>query len=224
MSDKFAAARQRLLAEIGRHAEETKAWTGRERLSERVAAAMARVPRHAFVPESDIERAYIDRPLPIGHGQTISQPFIVAVMTDLLSVEPHHKVLEIGSGCGYQSAVLAELADRVFAIERIGELARAAAQRLRRLGYTNVEVREGDGYLGWPEHAPFDRILVAAAPPDIPPALIAQLRPGGRMVLPVGDMERIQNLVLGIKHPDGRFESQNVLPVSFVPLVPGSAG
>ncbi len=224
MSDTFAEARRRMLEEIGRHAEETKAWTGCERLSERVAAAMARVPRHVFVAEADIGIAYIDRPLPIGRGQTISQPFIVAAMTELLAVEPHHRVLEIGSGCGYQSAVLAELADRVFAIERIGELARAAAERLRRLGYANVEVREGDGYLGWPEQAPFDRILVAAAPPNIPPALIEQLRPGGRMVLPIGRIEEVQTLVLGIKHPDGRFESRRLLPVTFVPLVSDKDG
>lgn len=219
--DPFAEDRRRLIEDIARHAAETQLWTGRERLSERTLAALERVPRHLFVPPGDADLAYIDRPLPIGHGQTISQPFIVAVMTDLLAVEPHHRVLEVGSGCGYQSAVLAELAGRVFAVERIGDLARAATRRLADLGYTNVEVREGDGYLGWPERAPFDRILVAAAPPEIPPALIDQLRPGGRLVLPVGEIAGAQTLVLGIKQADGRFERQRLLPVSFVPLVPG---
>jgi len=219
--DPYGEDRRRLIEDIARHASETQLWTGRERLSQRTLAALEQVPRHLFVPPADAALAYIDRPLPIGHGQTISQPFIVAVMTDLLAVEPHHRVLEVGSGCGYQSAVLAELAGRFFAVERIGELARAAARRLADLGYTNVEVREGDGYLGWPERAPFDRILVAAAPPEIPPALIDQLRPGGRLVLPVGGIGVAQTLVLGTKHADGRFERQRLLPVSFVPLVPG---
>jgi protein-L-isoaspartate(D-aspartate) O-methyltransferase len=219
--DPFSEARRQLLEDIGRHTGETRAWTGRERLSDRVMAAMARVPRHAFVPEAEADVAYLDRPLPIGHGQTISQPFIVAMMTELLAVEPHHRVLEIGSGCGYQTAVLAELASRVFAIERVGALAEAAAERLQRLGYANVEMRQGDGYLGWPEAAPFDRILVAAAPADIPPALIEQLKPGGRLVMPVGRDGDSQSLVLGSKHADGRFETERLLPVSFVPLVPG---
>lgn len=224
VDDAFSAARRRLLDDIVRHADEAKAWTGRERLSERVMAAMARVPRHAFVSEADTDIAYIDRPLPIGHGQTISQPFIVALMSELLAVEPHHRVLEVGSGCGYQTAVLAELAGRIFAIERSGELAEAAAERLNRLGYANIEIRQGDGYLGWPERAPFDRILVAAAPPKIPPALIEQLGPGGRLVMPVGTTDDGQTLVLGTKDGNGRFEMQRLLPVSFVPLVPGSAG
>jgi protein-L-isoaspartate(D-aspartate) O-methyltransferase len=220
--DRFAEARRRLLDDIGRHAADSSNWTGRERISERVLAAMGRVPRHEFVPDADRDIAYVDRPMPIGHGQTISQPFIVAMMSELLALESHHRVLEVGSGCGYQTAVLAELAGRVFAIERIGELARSSAERLSRLGYATVEVREGDGYLGWPEEAPFDRILVAAAPPAIPPALIDQLRPGGRLVLPVGPSDENQTLVLGLKHADGRFESQRLLPVSFVPLVPGT--
>jgi protein-L-isoaspartate(D-aspartate) O-methyltransferase len=188
----------------------------------RVLAAMARVPREQFVPAELRHEAYDDRPLPIGRGQTISQPYIVAYMTEALKLEPAHRVLEIGTGCGYQTAVLAEIAHEVYSIEVIGELASRARGTLDALGYKNVEVRAGDGHNGWPEHAPFDRILVAAAPREIPPALIQQLVEGGILVIPVGVDE--QELRVVQKHGD-RIDLLATLPVRFVPMVkPGDAG
>jgi protein-L-isoaspartate(D-aspartate) O-methyltransferase len=184
-----------------------------------VLRAMRAVPRHLFVPERHQGSAYADRPLPIGLGQTISQPYIVALMTELLAVEPGDRILEVGTGSGYQAAVAAQLADSVFTIEILDELAAAAAERLRRLGYRNVAARQGDGYFGWEEHAPFDGILVTAAAGHIPPPLVAQLAPGGRMVIPVGGVFQVQHLVLVEKAPDGRVRTRNVLPVQFVPLV-----
>ena len=187
----------------------------------RVLAAMARVPREQFVPAELRHEAYADRPLPIGRGQTISQPYIVAYMTEALKLEPAHRVLEVGTGCGYQTAVLAEIAREVYSIEVIDELAARARGTLDALGYKNVEVRAGDGHDGWPEHAPFDRILVAAAPPEIPPALIQQLVEGGILVIPVGVGE--QELRVLQKHGD-RIELLATLPVRFVPMVkPGDA-
>jgi protein-L-isoaspartate(D-aspartate) O-methyltransferase len=180
---------------------------------------MRAVPRHLFVPERHQGSAYADRPLPIGLGQTISQPYIVALMTELLAVEPGDRILEVGTGSGYQAAVAAQLADSVFTIEILDELAASAAERLRRLGYGNVAARQGDGYFGWEEHAPFDGILVTAAAGHIPPPLVAQLAPGGRMVIPVGGVFQVQHLVLVEKAPDGRVRTRNVLPVQFVPLV-----
>lgn len=187
---------------------------------ERVLEVMRQVPRHLFVPLSARREAYTDRPLPIGDGQTISQPYIVAFMTELLSVRPDDTVLEIGTGSGYQAAVLARLARQVFTIEIIPRLAQDAERRLQALGYANVEVKAGDGYQGWPEHAPFDKIIVTAAPPEIPQALVAQLRRGGRMVVPVGKTGDTQQLmVLEKSQTSDEISARNVIPVRFVPMV-----
>lgn len=181
----------------------------------RVLEAMRRVPRHEFVPAEQKHAAYRNRPLPIGDGQTISQPYIVALMTDLLNLEPGHKVLEIGTGCGYQAAVLAELAAKVYTIEIVDALARTAGETLQRLGI-DVETRSGDGYKGWAEAAPFDAIVVTAAPDHIPPALVQQLKPGGRLVIPVGT--KLQSLVVVSKNPDGTTTTEDIVPVRFVPF------
>jgi protein-L-isoaspartate(D-aspartate) O-methyltransferase len=177
------------------------------------------IRRHLFVPELYRAQAYQDRPLPIGYGQTISQPYIVAVMTELLEPSKRHKVLEIGTGSGYQAAVLAALAGRVFSVEIVPELAASAAAVLKTLGTGNVTVRSGDGYHGWPEEAPFDRIILTAAPPEIPDVLLRQLRPGGRLVAPVGDIPFVQRLVVVDKTTDGRITKRSVFPVAFVPMV-----
>jgi protein-L-isoaspartate(D-aspartate) O-methyltransferase len=182
----------------------------------RVLSAVTRVPRELFLPEDKRDEAYEDRPVPIGFGQTISQPYIVAYMTEALKVEPSHRVLEIGTGCGYQTAVLAELSLEVYSIELIDVLAERARRTLDGLGYTNVQVRAGDGHAGWPEQAPFDRILAAAAPPEIPPALIEQLVDGGILVIPVGTGD--QELRVLRKH-GGRVELVSTLPVRFVPMI-----
>jgi protein-L-isoaspartate(D-aspartate) O-methyltransferase len=184
----------------------------------RVLAAMAAVPRHEFVPSAQVERAYSDGPLPIGFGQTISQPYIVALMTELAQVREDDKVLEIGTGSGYQAAVLAELTDEVYSVEIVPELARSAAERFTRLGYGSVVVREADGYLGWEEHAPFDAILVTAAPDHVPPPLIRQLKEGGRMVIPVGAPGSYQTL-WRIRKTGGKPVSENITDVAFVPLI-----
>jgi protein-L-isoaspartate(D-aspartate) O-methyltransferase len=182
-----------------------------------VLEAMRNVRRHLFVPESQIRHAYEDRPLSIGHGQTISQPYIVALMTELAQPKPDHKVLEIGSGSGYQAAVLAEIVNHVYTIEIVEPLSRWATERLQLAGYTNATVKHADGYHGWPEHAPFDAIVVTAAAPHIPPPLIEQLKDGGRMVIPVGSRFRTQQLVLVEKQGD-RITTRNMLPVRFVPF------
>lgn len=182
----------------------------------RVLAAMRKVPRHLFVDPSQRDHAYEDHPLPIAASQTISQPYIVALMTELLALDPRARVLEIGTGSGYQSAVLGELAAEVYSIEIVPDLARAAGQRLRELGYANVTVREGDGYRGWPEHAPFDGIIVTAAPERIPQPLIDQLAAGGRMVIPVGGF--FQELKVFTKQADGRVTEKDIIPVRFVPM------
>jgi len=189
-------------------------------MSPRVRAAMGKVERHRFVPAALRPLAYRNRPLPIGQGQTISQPFIVALSADLIAPEAHHVVLEVGTGSGYQAAVLAELVAKVFSIEILSSLGTEAAARLKLLGYNSVEVRIGDGYLGWPEKASFDAIVVTAAAPAIPPALLDQLKPGGRMVIPVGADAAAQEMLLLTKRADGSFERRAVLPVRFVPLVP----
>ena len=191
----------------------------RDVADERVLVAMRSVPRHLFVPDEAVGEAYSDYPLSIGSGQTISQPYIVAYMSELLDVVETHKVLEIGTGSGYQAAVLSLLAGSVYSIEIMEELGRAAASRLQQLGYENVEVRIGNGYLGWPEEAPFDRIMLTAAPEVIPPALIEQLSPGGRLVAPVGPVYSAQELVVVDKDASGKVESRAVLPVRFVPMV-----
>ena len=210
---------RRLLDEIAAEARDTGSWTGRESFSAAVMEAMARVPRHEFVRDEDRIAAYVNRPLGIGHGQTISQPYIVAVMTDLLDLGPADRVLEIGTGSGYQAAVLAEVAARVYTVEVIEDLARAARARLRTLGYDNVEVMTGDGNAGWPEKAPFDAVMVTAAPRAIPEALVEQLKAGGRMVIPIGRVHWTQTLYLGVKGDDGRLRTSKTLPVAFVPLI-----
>ena len=184
-----------------------------------VLGAMLAVPRHEFVPDRYRDRAYADQPLPIGEGQTISQPYIVALMTELLQLEPGDEVLEVGTGSGYQAAVASHLVGSVYTIEIIESLAGAAARRLRELGYSDVVARQGDGYYGWPEHAPFDAIVVTAAAGHIPPPLVQQLAPGGRMVIPVGGQFQVQQLVLVEKRPDGSVTTRSLLPVRFVPLV-----
>ena len=200
---------------------ETRAETGLARMSPAVRAAMAKVERHRLVPSDEASRAYRNQPLPIGAGQTISQPYIVALSTDLLQVNSNSIVLDIGTGSGYQAAVLAEIAARVYSIELVESLGRAAAKRLGELGYGNVEVRIGDGYKGWPEKAPFDAIVVTAAAPEVPAALVEQLKPGGRMVIPVGAEGATQYLKVLTKRTDGGYDERRVLPVRFVPLVPG---
>ena len=209
---------ERMLKTIRAHTRYSQSSTGRGELDPRVLDAVARVPREAFVPDHLKHLSYSDGPLPIGRGQTISQPFIVALMSDLIDPRPGDRVLEVGTGCGYQSAVLAELVERVYSIEIIPDLSRRAGELLEELGYRNVQPRVGDGYHGWPEQAPFDAILVTAAAEEIPQPLVEQLAPGGRMVLPVGGLLFGQNLIVVEKGPTGEVRRRNVLPVAFVPL------
>lgn len=214
-----SAEMQVLLDEIRADMRATLGYTGRAALSERVLSAFAAVPRHAFVPTSLRLAAYANRPLPIGHGQTISQPFIVALMTDLLDPQADDTILEIGTGSGYQAAVLANLVKRVYTLEIVGALADQARERLRDLGYDNVEARQGDGSAGWLEHAPYDGILVAAAADEVPAVLVEQLKPGGRLIIPVGGRYSGQHLLLIEKDRQGRVSRESVLPVIFVPLI-----
>ena len=216
--DMYESQRKRMVEEIAALAREVRAETGRATLSERVLAAMAKVPRHELVPADQKAIAYANRPLPIGLGQTISQPFIVALMTDLMEVKSGDRVLEIGTGSGYQAAVLAELAATVYTVEIVEPLAREAAGRLKQLGYRNVVAKVGDGFQGWPEHAPFDAIMVTAAPREVPQPLIEQLKPGGRLVVPVGRQAAGQALLLIEKKSDGTVMRRYILAVSFVPL------
>ena len=217
----LARERRELLGIIAEEARQTARWTGRAAFSPAVMRAIASVPREEFVPEHLRHHAYVNEPLPIGNGQTISQPYIVALMTDLLDPSPDDVVLDVGTGSGYQAAVLSRLVRQVYGIEVLEDLATAAAERLRRLGCANVEVRIADGNAGWPKYAPYDGILVAAAAPAVPPALIEQLRPGGRMVIPVGLRGGEQNLVHIVKDERGHVREQTVLAVAFVPLVHG---
>ena len=182
----------------------------------RVLEALERVPRHKFVRPADLPQAYGDHPLPIAGGQTISQPYIVGYMTELLELEPRHRVLEIGTGSAYQTAVLAEIADEVWTIEVVPELAAAAAETLDRLGYANVHTREGSGWDGWPDAAPFDRIIVTAAPPEVPNALRAQLAPGGLLIVPVGSGDQ---RIMRIRRTGDGYDEDTLLPVRFVPMV-----
>lgn len=207
-----------LLTEIEAEFRATAHWTGRATLSPFVAAAIAKVPREAFVTPGSERAAYENRPLPIGHGQTISQPFIVALMTELLDLRADDSVLEVGTGSGYQAAVLAEISGRVCSIEVIPELAARAATALAAQGYGNIELRTGDGGLGWPERAPFNAIIVTAAGVEVPPALLEQLGPGGRMVIPVGPVHGEQELLLITKDTVGTVTRRSILPVAFVPL------
>lgn len=210
----FAAERQQMLAQVAAQTIFACAQLGKAALGARVMDAMARVPRHEFVPLELRPLAYADTPLPIGFGKTISQPFIVAVMTDLLDVQPTDRVLEIGTGLGYQAAILAQLAQRVYSIELIEELAAQARHRLHRQGHANVEVKTGNGRLGWPEHAPFDKVIVTAAPELIPPSLIYQLKPGGRMVIPAGLPDE-QQLILLEKDAGGSVSTKEIFAVLF---------
>jgi protein-L-isoaspartate(D-aspartate) O-methyltransferase len=214
----FAAERRRMVEDITAVVRETRADIGKSAFDERVMSVLARVPRHEFVPADQVASAYRNRPLPIGYGQTISQPYIVALMTDLAGAEPDHKVLEVGTGSGYQAAVMAHLTKAVYTIEIVEPLGSQAAQRLKTLGYTNVQVRVGDGYNGWAEHAPYDIILVTAAASHIPPPLVRQLKAGGRMVIPVGAAFMVQQLMLVEKNLDGTVSTRQILPVAFVPL------
>ena len=217
--DKIDSRRRVLLDDIAADTADTVHMTGRKRLSDQVMDAISEVPRQEFVKPGDVALAYANRPLGIGHGQTISQPFVVALMSDLLELEDHHKVLEVGTGSGYQAAILSGLANQVYSTEIIPELAKSAQERLARLGCHNVDIRINNGRDGLPDQAPFDAIMVTAASPDIPPALVDQLAPGGRMIIPVGTQGGAQNLVLLIKSSNGKIIKKNVLPVSFVPLV-----
>jgi protein-L-isoaspartate(D-aspartate) O-methyltransferase len=214
----YAAERAEMVRVTEQYARQPGSAVIGGRMAPEVLGVMGTVPRHEFVPERLKAEAYADRPLPIGSGQTISQPFIVAIMTDLLRVEKNNAVLEIGTGSGYQAAVLAHLVRRVYTIEIIPELAEGAAGRLRRLGYSNIETRVGDGYYGWEEAAPFDGIVVTAAVTSIPPPLIRQLKPGGRMVIPVGAPFALQYLTLVEVDAERRATTRQLLPVAFVPL------
>jgi protein-L-isoaspartate(D-aspartate) O-methyltransferase len=217
-ADDYAGKRRDMVETVRAIAAEPGSGAPGGRISEPVLAAMNAVPRHELVPEPYRRFAYRDGALPIGFGQTISQPYIVALMTELLGVDAEDDVLEVGTGSGYQAAVLATLARRVYTIEIIDGLARRAADDRARLGYRNVEVRAGDGYKGWPEHAPFDGIIVTAAAPELPPPLLDQLKPGGRLVIPLGSRRGRQSLMLIEKGNDGRIARRSIIEVRFVPL------
>jgi len=213
-----AAQRRAMVEDIERMVRATSRSIGKSRLDDAVMRAMAEVPRHEFVPPEYRVLAYANRPLPIGEGQTISQPYLVALMTDHAAVDADSVVLEIGTGSGYQAAVLAEIAAEVYTIEIVEPLGRRAAATLERLGYDNVSVRIGDGYVGWPEAAPFDAIIVTAAPEEVPTPLIEQLAPGGRLVIPVGAPGSTQSLRVLEKDAAGQITERDVLPVAFVPF------
>jgi protein-L-isoaspartate(D-aspartate) O-methyltransferase len=217
-ADDYSRQRQQMVADIQVMVSDTRSYIGKAALDDRVMAAMSKVPRHELMPDEIKSHAYVNSAMPIGENQTISQPYIVALMTDLAAVDKNSKVLEIGTGSGYQAAVLAELVDHVYTIEIIEVLGRRAEEDLRRLGYENITVRIGDGYHGWPEHAPFDAILVTAAIENAPEALIEQLKPGGKMVIPLGRQHSAQTLTVIEKNPDGEISYNKILPVGFVPL------
>lgn len=208
----------RMLADIQTTVAQTRGETGRNQLGAGVMAAMASVPRHLFVPQAEQPSAYGNHPLPIGNGQTISQPYIVALMTDCLELQPEHSVLEIGTGSGYQTAILATLARQVYTLEIIESLALTAKSRLQQLGYTNIESKLGNGYFGWEEKGPFDGIIVTAAARKIPPPLLDQLKPGGRLVIPLGEIFDTQHLYVITTNENGKVHQEHVLPVRFVPL------
>ena len=216
--DEFSAKRQQMVAEIAETVRYTREHIGKIALDSKVMDVMRSVPRHEFVPAAMRSFAYLNQPLPIGHRQTISQPYIVALMTDLAAVNEDSIVLEVGTGSGYQAAVLAELVQHVYTIEIVGALGTQASLTLKRLNYTNVTVRIGDGYHGWVEHAPFDAIVVTAAPEIVPQALIEQLKPGGKLVIPVGKQSSVQILQVLEKDTQGNISRHDVLSVGFVPL------
>ena len=217
-ADEFLAKRQDLIKEIAADVRATSLYLDREKLDPRVIQALGTVPRHEFVPQPLQAHAYENRPLPIGHGQTISQPYIVAIMTDLIKPQQHQRVLEVGTGSGYQAAVLSRLVKQVYSIEIIRPLADQARTRLKQLGYRNVKVKIADGYYGWEEFAPFDAIVVTAAAGQIPPPLLKQLKPGGRMIIPVGSRFMTQQLILLQKDQQAMVTTRQILPVMFVPL------
>lgn len=210
--------REAMIAEIQADAPFARDALGRGHIDDRIIQAMKKVPRHEFVPDAMRDMAYINQPLPIGYGQTISQPFIVALMTDLLRVDDDDVVLEIGTGSGYQAAVLGELTRKVYTIEIIEKLAERAQRQLRKLGYGNVEVVTGDGYYGLQRYAPFDAIIVTAAAGHVPTPLVRQLRAGGRIVIPIGGAYQLQMLTIVVKEPSGSLRTRQVIPVSFVPM------
>lgn len=209
---------ERMLSDIRAEVEYTRRYIGKDALDARVMQAMKQVPRHEFLPEDRRDMAYYNSPQPIGYGQTISQPYIVALMTDLLATRPDHVVLEVGTGSGYQSAVLSQLVKQVYSLEIVESLAKRAAKTLAGLGYANVAVRHGNGYHGWAEHAPYDGIIVTAAAPHIPQALLDQLKVGARLIIPVGLPYFYQELMLLEKKANRSVETTSVLGVSFVPL------
>ena len=216
--DQYQEARQKMVRAIEADVRATSLHINKKSLDPRVMSVMGKVERHRFVPPSEQSWAYANRPLPIGHGQTISQPYIVALMTDLINVDPGDRVLEIGTGSGYQAAVLAEMGAEVFTIEIIEPLARQASGRLAELGYGQIKTRQGDGYSGWQEEEPFDAIVVTAAADHVPPPLIRQLKAGGVMIIPVGGRFLVQQLVLVTKDSAGSITTRQILPVRFVPL------
>ncbi len=217
-SDDSTDSRDQMILEIERDVRETSRYLDQEVLSDAVLEALRKVPRHRFVPAAQLEWAYENRPLPIGYGQTISQPYIVAIMTDLLKLRPDHRVLEIGTGSGYQAAVLSEIVAQVYTIEIVEGLADGARERIQNLGYERIHTRTGDGYFGWKSEAPFDAIVVTAAASHVPPPLVQQLKPGGRMIIPVGSRFMVQQLLLVQKDLDGLVTTRQILPVRFVPL------
>lgn len=217
-ADQYAAKRQALLDEIKLNAKQTSFATGKATISKPVLDALQNVPRHQFVRPQDQKHAYENRPLRIGHGQTISQPYIVALMTDLINLKKDQTVLEVGTGSGYQAAILGAIAKSVYTIEIIEPLAMQAQKRLAQLGYNNIKVRAGDGYFGWEDAGPFDAIVVTAAASHVPPPLIKQLKPGGKMIIPVGSQFFTQQLMLIEKQLNNRVVSKQILPVVFVPL------
>lgn len=218
-TDDFAVQRADMIQAIENDVRDTRSYLGKQELNEQVWRAMNSVPRHEFVPAAQRANAYENRPLPIGFGQTISQPYIVAIMTDLLNLEPDDIVFELGTGSGYQAAVLAELVQHVYTMEIVADLAARARETLANTGYANVTVQVGDGYFGWPDQAPFDAIVVTAAGDHIPPPLVQQLKAGGRMIIPVGSRFLVQQLMLVEKQQNGAIRTREILPVRFVPLV-----
>jgi len=214
----FEKARKKMVDVIQRNVESTRGYLGKDKLGVNVIAAMGRVQRHEFVLPDSRKYAYENRPLSIGYAQTISQPYIVAIMTDLLDLKSSDRVLEIGTGSGYQAAVLAEIVKEVYTIEVIRELGISAEKRLKKLGYKNIKTRIADGYYGWKAHAPYDAIIVTAAAGNIPPPLFKQLKPGGKMIIPVKSFSQVQHLVLISKDENGAMTTRQILPVRFVPL------
>ena len=217
----YEALHRKMIADINAMVVDTRSYTGMAALDEKVMQAMGVVPRHEFVPHSMREFAYLNNPLPIGEGQTISQPYIVALMTHLMNVDEDAVVLEVGTGSGYQAAILSRLVRRVYTIEIIETLGKRAENTLTRLGYDNVTVKIGDGYIGWEEHAPFDAIIVTAAPEEVPQPLVEQLKTGARLVIPVGPQHGYQSLQVLEKQETGEVKITDILPVGFVPLVKG---